>query len=57
MAQALAVDISLASLLGKDVYNFGELLMHPIVRPLASSWVGEGSVRLEHSLMLQALSV
>ena len=29
--QALAVDVSLASLLGEDVYNFGELLLHPIV--------------------------
>ncbi len=29
--QSLAVDISLAALLGEDVYNFGELLLHPIV--------------------------
>lgn len=29
--QALAVDISLAALLGKNIYNFGELLLHPIV--------------------------
>ena len=28
---ALAVDVSLAALLGKDVYAFGELLLHPIV--------------------------
>jgi len=28
---ALAVDVSLAALLGEDVYNFGELLLHPIV--------------------------
>ena len=34
LAQALAVDISLAALLGKDVYSFGELLIHPIVSPL-----------------------
>ena len=27
----LAVDVSLAALLGEDVYNFGELLLHPIV--------------------------
>ncbi len=27
----MAVDISLAALLGEDVYNFGELLLHPIV--------------------------
>ena len=34
--QALAVDISLAALLGKNIYNFGELLLHPIVSvPLA----------------------
>ena len=33
-AQALAVDISLAALLGDSVYNFGELLLHPIVRAL-----------------------
>lgn len=25
------MDISLAALLGEDVYNFGELLLHPIV--------------------------
>lgn len=30
--QALAVDVSLAALLGDDVYSFGELLLHPIVR-------------------------
>ena len=35
--QALAVDISLAALLGKGVYNFGELLLHPIVSPLPRS--------------------
>lgn len=28
---SLAVDVSLAALLGEDVYNFGELLVHPIV--------------------------
>lgn len=33
--QSLAVDISLAALLGEEVYNFGELLLHPIV-----SWEG-----------------
>ena len=31
-AQSLAVDISLAALLGDNIYNFGELLLHPIVR-------------------------
>ena len=30
--QALAVDVSLAALLGEQVYSFGELLLHPIVR-------------------------
>ena len=35
-AQSLAVDISLAALLGDNVYNFGELLLHPIVRTLSS---------------------
>lgn len=28
------MDISLAALLGKGVYNFGELLLHPIVSHL-----------------------
>lgn len=32
VSQSLAVDISLAALLGDNVYNFGELLLHPIVR-------------------------
>ena len=31
--QSLAVDISLAALLGDKVYSFGELLLHPIVCP------------------------
>lgn len=31
---SLAVDISLAALLGENVYNFGELLLHPIVDTL-----------------------
>jgi len=30
----LAVDLSLAALLGDDVYNFAELLAHPIVTAL-----------------------
>eukprot|EP01023_Acetabularia_acetabulum_P021652 TRINITY_DN213_c8_g1_i2.p1 TRINITY_DN213_c8_g1~~TRINITY_DN213_c8_g1_i2.p1 ORF type:complete len:339 (-),score=34.43 TRINITY_DN213_c8_g1_i2:144-1160(-) len=34
---SLAVDISLAALLGNSVYNFGELLLHPIVKVLESS--------------------
>lgn len=37
---ALAVDVSLAALLGKGVYNFGELLLHPIVRVLEGSQYG-----------------
>lgn len=36
-SEAVAVDVSLAALLGEDVYNFGELLMHPIVETLRSS--------------------
>jgi 26S proteasome regulatory subunit N9 len=31
---ALAVDVSLAALLGEDVYSFGELLLHPILDAL-----------------------
>ncbi|KAL6782861.1 RPN9 [Auxenochlorella protothecoides x Auxenochlorella symbiontica] len=34
---ALAVDVSLAALLGKTVYSFGELLLHPIVEVLQNS--------------------
>jgi hypothetical protein len=29
--QNLAFDLSLAALLGENIYNFGELLAHPIV--------------------------
>jgi len=41
---ALAVDVSLAALLGEGVLNFGELLLHPIVGVLEGSpyaWLGE----------------
>ncbi|KAL0020349.1 hypothetical protein WJX79_001253 [Trebouxia sp. C0005] len=34
---ALAVDISLAALLGENIYNFGELLLHPIIEVLDTS--------------------
>ncbi|GAB4817025.1 hypothetical protein N2152v2_004071 [Parachlorella kessleri] len=37
---ALAVDVSLASLLGEDVYNFGELLLHPILEVLPGGGYG-----------------
>lgn len=30
--QDLAFDLSLSALLGDNIYNFGELLAHPIVR-------------------------
>ena len=30
----LAVDVSLAALLGEDIYSFGQLLQHPIVSSL-----------------------
>jgi 26S proteasome regulatory subunit N9 len=48
---ALAVDISLAALLGKGVYNFGELLLHPIVKVLDGSsyaWLGEVLAAFNH---------
>ena len=41
---ALAVDVSLAGLLGDDIYNFGELLLHPIMGALQESsysWLRE----------------
>lgn len=38
--QSLAVDISLAALLGEDVYNFGELLLHPIINALNEGGFG-----------------
>jgi hypothetical protein len=33
VTQDLAFDLSLAALLGDHIYNFGELLAHPIVSP------------------------
>lgn len=35
--EAITVDVSLAALLGTDVYNFGELLMHPVMEVLRNS--------------------
>lgn len=32
LMQDLAFDLSLAALLGDNIYNFGELLAHPIVK-------------------------
>lgn len=43
-AQELAVDLSLAALLGEAVYNFGELLAHPVMESLKGTnyaWLGE----------------
>ena len=40
----LAVDISLAALLGEHVYSFGQLLQHPLVKVLDESeyaWLHE----------------
>lgn len=34
---ALAVDVSLAALLGDSIFNYGELLLHPIVQSLAGT--------------------
>jgi hypothetical protein len=42
--QALAVDISLAALLGEDVYNFGELLLHPIVSTCGGGCVEQAAI-------------
>jgi len=41
---ALAVDLSLAALLGENIYNFGELLGHPILKSLEGTgfaWLHE----------------
>merc|ERR1719482_327068 len=35
--RALGVDLCLAALLGEDVYSFGELLEHPIVKTVEST--------------------
>lgn len=47
----LAVDLSLAALLGENIYNFGELLAHPIVKTLEGSqfqWLFHILVAFEH---------
>ena len=51
--QSLAVDISLAGLLGEDVYNFGELLLHPIVSGRAALSLGCVCVCVGRELLLQ----
>ncbi|CAG9462046.1 unnamed protein product [Pedinophyceae sp. YPF-701] len=40
----LAVDVALAALLGEGVFNFGEILLHPIIKELESGqykWLGD----------------
>lgn len=40
---ALSSDVGLAALLGHDIYNFGELLQHPVVKALEGTefeWLG-----------------
>ncbi|XP_030511467.2 26S proteasome non-ATPase regulatory subunit 13 homolog B-like [Rhodamnia argentea] len=37
--QDLAFDLSLSALLGDDIYNFGELLLHPIIKSLLGTKV------------------
>lgn len=40
---SLASDVGLAALVGRDTYNFGELLQHPIVKVLVGTpheWIG-----------------
>jgi 26S proteasome regulatory subunit N9 len=36
-AQERAFDLSVAALLGTDIYNFGELLLHPVLQTLADT--------------------
>ncbi|ORY77679.1 hypothetical protein BCR37DRAFT_118874 [Protomyces lactucae-debilis] len=36
-AQERAFDLSIAALLGTDIYNFGELLLHPVLQTLAGT--------------------
>jgi len=50
--QPLAVDVSLAALLGDKVYSFGELLLHPIVSHCSSSCAQACCARSAHSLCL-----
>lgn len=38
--QDLAFDLSLSALLGDNIYNFGELLAHPIIKSLEGTKVG-----------------
>ncbi|KAK9822645.1 hypothetical protein WJX81_003294 [Elliptochloris bilobata] len=48
---SLAVDISLAALLGDNIYNFGELLLHPIIKVLDGSsykWLAEMLAAFNH---------
>ena len=51
MLQALAVDISLAALLGENIYNFGELLQHPIVSKLSCQ-----ACTVDHKLITLAVA-
>ena len=58
--QSLAVDISLAALLGDKVYSFGELLLHPIVSiltlALSQSWLQSLNSDTQPANMHQYLS-
>lgn len=47
---SLAIHLCLAALLGKNIFNFGELLAHPIIRYLDGDGGGGDNVWLVHLL-------
>lgn len=51
------MDISLAALLGDNIYNFGELLLHPIVCPVFYPVIARNFMITSKGCLMNALSL
>lgn len=50
-AQSRAYDLSIAALVSDSIYNFGELLLHPILETLISTFTPGSAIFCTHSIV------